>query len=193
MIPEYSRERYYPDRHRLDIRNGIEVEKRVLGIRVHELRYFWACRELSFLKPGAKVVDLGCGCGYGTEMLGIAGYDAYGVDRDPAAIAYAKVRYSSLASFDCLDLETWDAPSEAAVCFDVLEHLDDPEALVKRLNRPLLVSVPANDPPSHNPFHKQQFDHRSLYELLRHYYERIEITHQSIGKGDPIAWLAVAR
>lgn len=44
------------------------------------------------IKPGIKVLDLGCGLGTQTIYMASKGFDAYGIDISPSAIARAKER-----------------------------------------------------------------------------------------------------
>lgn len=101
---------------------------------------------------GGRVLDAGCGTGYGAAILIEAGAaNVLGVDDDAANIRYARRRYESprvrfeknnLDDFDC------DGSFDLVVSSNVMEHLDVPEAFLHtvwtRLERPgrLLVAVP---------------------------------------------------
>jgi SAM-dependent methyltransferase len=91
--------------------------------------------------PCARVLEIGCGTGATLahlKSLGLAGWAA-GVERAPAAAALAAPR---LEAFWAEDVERWTPPIEAGsldlvLCLDVLEHLAEPWAAVRRLT-PLL-------------------------------------------------------
>lgn len=49
--------------------------------------------EFSHVKPGGKVLDIGCGTGYYTQHFHNLGYDAIGIDISASGIAKAKQKY----------------------------------------------------------------------------------------------------
>ncbi|TWO83149.1 SAM-dependent methyltransferase [Shewanella algae] len=56
-------------------------------LTVIERQVDWLCSQLA---PGAKVLDLGCGPGFYTQLLAKRGFCCTGVDFSPASIAYAQ-------------------------------------------------------------------------------------------------------
>lgn len=56
-------------------------------LAVIERQVDWLCSQLA---PGAKVLDLGCGPGFYTQLLAKRGFCCTGVDFSPASIAYAQ-------------------------------------------------------------------------------------------------------
>lgn len=111
--------------------------------RDHVARYTWAA---SKLPAESRVVDFACGVGYGTQILVDAGHKATGFDKDRDAIAYARTFYGR-AQFRQADgfcpLKSFDA----AVCFETIEHVEDPHELLRSLRggHLLLASVPNED------------------------------------------------
>jgi 2-polyprenyl-3-methyl-5-hydroxy-6-metoxy-1,4-benzoquinol methylase len=108
----------------------------------HVARYVWAmaaCR-------GLKVVDLGCGDGYGTFMLSWVASEATGIDIDRPAVDRAGESYVG-PTYQCANLADPDSlpAADIGVCFEVLEHVPNaPDLLAaasKRLPR-LMLSVP---------------------------------------------------
>lgn len=124
----------------------------------HVARYLWA---MSFCR-GKTVVDLGCGDGYGTYMLSWVAESATGVDISPKAIQESIRTYGSAESYAALNTEEQarietdfsELPSnpwapiykiadltepqtlpdaEFGVCFEVLEHLDNPQEILKSI------------------------------------------------------------
>ena len=151
-------ERIVPQSHRGADRN----------LPLHVARYAWALPACE----GKQVVDLGCGTGYGTVMLSSLAGSVTGVDVSSEAIATAKRLYPGL-DFRTADLISSELPDgELGVCFEVLEHLDDPETALDRFfgaYERLLVSFPnplASG--SHiNPHHRVDWPLVTLKRKLR--------------------------
>lgn len=136
--------------------------------RAHIERYKWACKVCT----GMRVLDYGCGVGYGSEMLARAGNLVTGIDRDGRAVSIAMYRRSYDFDPDRLDfsrsgglplLRTFDA----CVAFEVLEHLDSPAEFIRTVPaRHLVVSVPIRPTMEANPHHKHDFTIESFEALL---------------------------
>ncbi len=108
---------------------------------LHVARYAWALPACE----GRRVVDLGCGAGYGTVILSAFAGSVVGVDVSKEAIEAARRLYPDL-DYRTADLITGELPhGEVAVCFEVLEHLEDPERALARFLETyprLLLSFP---------------------------------------------------
>ena len=57
----------------------------------HEGVYEWIAEHL--VKNGMRVLDFGCGTGYGAALLAKAGASVDGLDSSPTAIAYATANF----------------------------------------------------------------------------------------------------
>jgi SAM-dependent methyltransferase len=150
----------------------------------HVSRYVWALNEAR----GQRVVDLGCGDGYGTLMLSWSAQQAIGVDRSETAVQHARETYPRGPEYRIADLTVPEQIPDAdvGVCFEVLEHLDDPDTFLRaigsRLPR-LLVSFP--NPlvgGSHiNAHHVNDWPLRTLKEHLRAAGAReLKLHHQGV-------------
>ncbi len=140
---------------------------------------------------GLRVLDAGCGSGYGTAHL--ASLDptlqVVGIDHNEEALAYARAHYAEpnlrFAHGDCLALEFADGEFDLVVAFEVLEHLSEPTKFleqVRRVLRPsghLLVSTPNRRYYSEergyvNPFHTREYDASEFDALLAGFFpERV--------------------
>lgn len=91
----------------------------------------------NYCRPGARILDVGCGNGNIARGIGSLGYEVLGIDFSQEAIRYAKskntlsnVKFSVCSAEQVNDAEQFDA----AICSEVLEHLHHPEHLVETLS-----------------------------------------------------------
>jgi SAM-dependent methyltransferase len=137
-----------------------QVAPTIAGIRAdHVARYTWAAK---MLPAGSHVVDYGCGVGYGAWILAEAGHSVVAGGRDDEALQYARQHYAHPGiSFETPEIFWRVREFDAAICFEVVEHLDDPVTLLRDLARfapRLLVSVPNENVFPHRP--EYRFHHR---------------------------------
>jgi SAM-dependent methyltransferase len=98
------------------------------NLPLHVGRYTWALPACE----GKRVVDLGCGVGYGTVILSSFARAVIGVDVSPDAVETAKQLYPAI-DYRVTDLVDGELPeAEIGVCFEVLEHLREPERALRR-------------------------------------------------------------
>ncbi len=166
----------------------------------HVARYWFA----EPLARGARVLDAGCGVGYGCEMLAASSSLAVGVDIAPDAIRDASLasRKAAFACADCTALPFGDASFELVVAFEVIEHLEAWGRFVAEAARLLtpagafVVSTPNRDyyqstRSEPNPFHVHEFDRAEFLAVLSESFAHCEMFHQnhvpavSISSGRP--------
>lgn len=129
----------------------------------HVARYEWA---KGLLQPGDRVHDIACGVGYGAEVLGSPDYHGYDVPGVPN-LAFPGTFYE----VDLND-KSWfpEHDSDVTICFETLEHLEDPRHLATVLKattkRDLLVSVPTQPTRHMNPYHLHDFDVRDIENMF---------------------------
>jgi SAM-dependent methyltransferase len=146
-----------------------QVSPTVEGVRRdHVARYEWASRRLC---EDDTVVDVCCGIGYGTNLLSKHTKHAVGLDRNAEAISYAQKHYAFLnGGFICRDVsDATFAETDVTVCFEAIEHIEDPRQMLKAFNsKVLLASVPNEDvfPCKNILFHHRHYTKQEFYELL---------------------------
>jgi SAM-dependent methyltransferase len=125
-----------------------------------------------------KVLDAGCGEGYGAALLAQNGATVTATDLDPTVVEHAAVRYPGVR-FEVADLTTLPYPDEtfdAVVSLQVIEHLPSPRAFVTECARVLvpggvlILSTPNRltfSPDGlRNPFHTVEFSAAELSSVL---------------------------
>ncbi|MDP9113870.1 MAG: methyltransferase domain-containing protein [Acidobacteriota bacterium] len=149
----------------------------------HISRYAFAAR----FATGARVLDLGCGAGYGTAELAGRARSAIGIDLAPEAIAHATAAYSQANVFfvpaSGTRLPFRGASFELITAFEVIEHLTDWRGLLSEARRLLhpsgvfLVSTPNKEyytasrgSAGPNPFHTHEFDFEEYRNVLTEFF-----------------------
>jgi len=137
----------------------------------HIARYRWAARYV----PGAKVLDIACGTGYGAQiLLAVGAGRVTSVDLSFSAVQFGVQSYDIVGVVsDAHRLPFKDGAFDRVVSLETLEHLATPEIFigeVARVLRPfgvLALSTPNGDL-SHgsNPYHLREFSLGELVELL---------------------------
>ena len=167
-------ERYVPEEYRGTL---TEVE--------HQARYSWAAQ----LAVDRDVLDAGCGVGWGTARMGRAGARrAVGVDIDGPALANARERAGGSAEFvqgDLLALPFPDASFDLVICFEAIEHVEDPQRAldeIRRVVRPTGLAVVSSPNrgvyPAGNPHHLHELTSQELEESLRGRFENVAMYRQ---------------
>jgi ubiquinone/menaquinone biosynthesis C-methylase UbiE len=159
----------------------------------HKARYWWAARAVG----GKKVLDAGCGVGYGARILAAGGArTVVGVDRSDEAIdAARRSSPDGAVEFRVADLSKLpfdDGTFDVAVCFEVIEHIDDRKGVLAELKRILdrdgllIVSSPNRKVylPG-NPHHVHEYEPEELRKELSAFFEGVDLYRQH-------SWLGTA-
>jgi 2-polyprenyl-3-methyl-5-hydroxy-6-metoxy-1,4-benzoquinol methylase len=144
--------------------------------RRHDVAY----RYTLLLVTGVRVLEVGCGEGYGTALLGTAARDVLGVDYDALTVAHAAATYPTVrfARGNLAALPVASGAVDVLASLQVIEHVWDHAEFLgecRRVLRPdglLLVTTPnrltfspGRDAPL-NPFHTKEFSAAELASLL---------------------------
>lgn len=109
---------------------------------------------MSMLKPeqGDRILDVGCGLGYFTNMLSGAGAECIGVDLDARCINYCQKNLEgTYVLADINKLPFPDSYFNKVLCTEVLEHVNHNGVVIREIRRVLqangamVVSVPCSE------------------------------------------------
>jgi Methyltransferase domain len=157
----------------------------------HVSRYSFAAG----LADKKRVLDVGCGAGYGTAAMAEKAEFALGFDISPEAIEHARQNYGEKAKFAVASAQSFPAESgsfDLITAFEVIEHLDDWKPLLSEASRVLadgglfLVSTPnktyygeARRQEGPNPFHVHEFEYSEFLEALTAWFPEVRILAQN--------------
>lgn len=150
----------------------------------------------AFCEPwaaGRRVLDLGCGTGYGAAHLAARGAGSVvGIDVDAPAVEFARGRYAGpglrFARADLSRAAEWpDGPFDLLVALNVLEHVPDLEAVLRAARErtapgaAFIAAVPPVTTPTErlaelaNPHHLNIWTPRQWALALGRYYARVAL------------------
>lgn len=155
----------------------------------HLVRYISTKSILS----GKNVLDVGCGVGYGSHYLATSGSKSVlGIDNSTTAISYAKTHFKSqnleFREMDITDMKLEYKTFDAVIAFEVIEHLSEQEKFLLEIKRVLkndgilFISSPnreSNPPGYENPFHIKEFNSSEFKNILKKYFENVNLINQS--------------
>jgi SAM-dependent methyltransferase len=168
------------------------VDQPTLLAAEHVHRYRFAAG----LCRGARVLDLGCGTGYGSRILRAEATSVTGVDNDAPTIERAR---ATIGASDGVSFETADAGEylrrdlsgtfDAIVAFEVLEHLRDGDVALELLaghavaGVKLILSVPNSRAfDEANKFHLTDFGFEEATVAFDRF-EDVTVLYQYIAEG----------
>ncbi len=151
----------------------------------HYHRYVYASRFVG----GKRVLDIGCGDGYGTAFMSLAAREVLGVDCSEQTVSRAREKYVefSNAHFEHgrgEELASPETPFDVIVCYHMLEHLDS-ESQVRFMTNIkkslatkgiMILSTPDRSAHTTSPDHGDGTHTLSaveLYEFLKSYFTNV--------------------
>ncbi len=167
-MAEFTGERLIPGQVDVDLLNE------------HMARYAFAAR----LARGKRVLDAGCGAGYGSAELAPAALSVIGIDVAPEAVEFARANYQlpnlEFELGSCTAMPHAEGAFDLVVAFEVIEHLENWREFLLEVRRVLapggqfVVSTPnkqyyteSRGAQGANPFHVHEFDFTEFGDELR--------------------------
>ncbi len=116
-----------------------DVPEENYWFRRHLVVYEWIAARVA----GLRVIDMACGEGYGSEVLGRSAASVVGVDANPEAHEHARLRYGAANVRFARELvDTFSEPADAVVFLQTVEHVQDAAATLAHF-RTLVGGAPA--------------------------------------------------
>lgn len=150
-----------------------------------------------FARPyvdGRRVLDFGCGTGYGTHRIAEGCSSIVGVDISQEAVGSAtatftapNLRFERIAPVEQAPLPFEDQSFDVVLSFQVFEHLTEPDAYLREVRRVLAAGgtficvtpdrstrlFPGQRP--WNRFHVREYSQDEMADWLRRYFGTVEV------------------
>ena len=156
---------------------------------------YWYRRHLAVYRfiaercRGLDVVDMACGEGYGSAVLGGEAARVTGVDANPEAHEHASLRYTRPGVRFVRDLvESYSQPCDAVVFLQTIEHVENPGEILdhfRSMLRPggvayvstpnVLTLAPPGAEKSGNPWHVREYRAGEFRALCEASFRRVEL------------------
>lgn len=149
-------------------KNNLEYKKHVDTIK----KFF-------FTQKRGSLLDVGCGDGFISHVLGEMGFQVLGIDTDPTAIRLAKSK-TVMASFEVNKIESIKDVVDYILVSNTIEHVEDDRVVLVcasvLANVGTLVSTITSDaelPP--DPYNVREYTDRSFSDLMTSIFKDIMI------------------
>lgn len=162
-----------------------DVPEENYWFRRHLAVYEWIAPRCA----GQDVVDMACGEGYGSAVLAGRAARVTGVDANPEAHEHAELKYSHSNLRFARDLvETYSERCDAVVFLQTIEHVQDPEGILRHFKAMLrgggaayvstpnvLTLAPAGAEKSDNPWHLREYRPEEFRSLCESVFPSVEL------------------
>jgi len=177
----------------------------------HFARYAFAQRYAA----GKRVLDCGCGTGYGAAELAKTAAEVTGVDIAPEATEFARENYPlpniRFLTASCLDLPFEDGQFDVVTAFELIEHLRDFRTFLSECRRVLapggllIASTPnkryyaeSRAEVGPNPYHQHEFEADEFRIELQRLFPEVSVIVQNhvesvVFQGAPAAPISQSR
>jgi len=152
------------------------------------------------MAAGRRVLDAGCGTGYGSARLAQDALSVTALDIAPDAILYAREHYGASGvqylEGSCCAMPVADAAFDLVVSFEVIEHLTAWQTFLTECRRVLapggllVVSTPNRDTYTEarrlsgpNPFHTHEFAFEEFASALQALFPQVDLYLQNHVEG----------
>ncbi|RJP70725.1 MAG: class I SAM-dependent methyltransferase [Candidatus Abyssobacteria bacterium SURF_17] len=135
---------------------------------------------------GRRLLEVGCGEGLGTFLLATRAASVTALDYSRVALEVARKRCESVSvQFLLMEVPPIGFPDstfEVVVCFQMLEHLAEPNKLIDEIHRvlckdgiALLATVNKDEIITNNPYHLSEYSPREFEKLLTNHFKTVDL------------------
>lgn len=156
-------------------------------------RHIAAYKFCSTFAKRKRILEIGCGDGYGTRLLARTALRIIGIDKDadPIRIARLQAKRSGFQNISFRSMDAVNLPTigrfQVIVSLQVIEHIHDLDGYLKSMlnnlsrNGKVIISTPNRELrllPGQRPwneFHVREFDAARLRNLLEKYFRHVTL------------------
>jgi SAM-dependent methyltransferase len=138
---------------------------------------------------GRRIVDLACGEGYGSAVLGRTAASVVGVDANPDAFEHARAKYKRAnVRFERAMVELWTGDVDCVVFLQTIEHVQDPDAVLEHIRGLIgpggvayvstpnvLTLAPKGASRSGNPWHVREYRPEEYRALCERHFANVDL------------------
>lgn len=156
------------------------------------LRHLYAYElAAKYIKKTDNVLEIGCGTGYGTDILSKTGASIYAIDVDQETIKSCSQQYQrdniKFNIYDGENINLSEQSFDVIVSFQVIEHVSQEQRFLKNIYRLLkpegifFLTTPNKDyrlvvgQKPWNPHHLREYDEATLSNLIKQVYPNTKI------------------
>ncbi|MGH2968274.1 MAG: class I SAM-dependent methyltransferase [Solirubrobacteraceae bacterium] len=162
-----------------------DVPEENYWFRRHLVVYEW----IAARAHGRRVVDLACGEGYGSAVLGRTAASVVGVDANAEAHEHARLKYTTAnVRFERTMIELWRGDADCVVFLQTIEHVQDPGAVLDAIREQIgpggvayvstpnvLTLAPKGAERSGNPWHVREYRPEQFRSLCERHFARVDV------------------
>jgi ubiquinone/menaquinone biosynthesis C-methylase UbiE len=169
------------------MRGGIPIAPFAIVSRLFGHRNFRRIEEVETLiawldiRPGDRILDVGCGDGFYDDRMGRLGASVVGIDVNERRLATARKRHltgrTEFLHMDAEDMRFGDASFDKAVSFCVIEHFDRDDRVLEHLGRVVrpggMLVLSADSLSNPELTDREREAHRRRYAVNTYYTEEL--------------------
>jgi ubiquinone/menaquinone biosynthesis C-methylase UbiE len=157
------------------------------------------------LTKGRSVLDIASGEGYGSALLAKSATSVMGVDIDIESVDHARSQYGHLPNLNflvgsCDAIPLADNLVDVVTSFETIEHHNKHEEMMQEIKRVLsvdgllIISSPnrlvySDEQNQINPFHVKELYYQEFLDLLKQYFQHVNIYGQKLAISSGITTL----
>lgn len=149
---------------------------------------------IKLIKKEAKVLDIACGSGFGSNLISMAGHNVVGADLSEKAISDCNEKYAtSNLSFEVIDgtnMPYKNQSFDVVISFETIEHTTEYQKMLNEFKRItkndglIIISTPnflINSPSGIlvNPYHTQEWKYEELNDILECTFSSVQLFGQA--------------
>lgn len=138
---------------------------------VHKWGFWRYVKALDYIQKDYTVMDLGCGCGYGSHILSHKADEVIAIDNRDEVIRFAKKYHNKPnINYKFKDVFLLNEKVDLVVAFEVIEHIKNTKKVLKlisELTDRLILTVPHITCPKISKYHYRHFSKTDIDKLLR--------------------------